>query len=57
MRQRIELMRDSEGSLIDRRLAEELSRYAKLDTEYKLLKREQSKTEVCNSPFLIALHI
>jgi hypothetical protein len=31
---------------VDRRLADEAARYSKLDTEHRLLKRENSKTEV-----------
>ena len=39
-------LKDKEGSLIDKRVADEVAKYAKLETEFKLLKREHSKTEI-----------
>ena len=40
------MLKDKEGSIIDKRVADEVAKYSKLETEFRLLKREHCKAEV-----------
>ena len=46
LREQVATVRSREGMVVDQRLAEEVARYNRLDTEHKLLRREASKAEV-----------